>query len=403
MISSLKSCSFKSKLLTVDKIFYIMIFLFLFSLPLSEALKQFSMYSMFVLFTYFYISKNIKITIDFISIILLLHLVIVICGIFIGVNLEESLSQWSGVLRIVFVFLIFRSIDFSKVNIHFLLMILLLTFVITIIWGLFNFMNAEVHVKLKSVGSANRSAVYISLMFILSASLLYCRHEISRYLIYVSLILSFIGIIFGGSRMAIYTLPIIVLIMLSLNNKLNLRNIIYIMFFGCVILGLTIFVFKDSHVARKMLIGFSDIHRVQLWLSAIYIWSEHNIFFGIGVGNSIFFNPKDYFPESVMDYIDNTHNTFLDMLLERGVFGLFTYLAFIFSVLFRLLQLRRENVTLSSYFNIGILFFAVTFIMSFANITFRYEFALLTVLIWGILLNKSFTKENIGLNTCAKS
>jgi len=398
MISLLKKSSFKYELSTLDKVFYIMVFLFLFSLPLSEALKQFSMYSMFLLFAYSYISKDVKISYDFINIVLLLHLVIVICGISFGINSEESLSQWSGVLRISLVFIIFRNIDFSKMNANFLISILLLTFIITIIWGLFNFFDGERFIKLKSVGSANRSAVYISLMFILSMSLLYFKSKINSYLIYISLVLSFLGILFGGSRMAVYTLPILIFILLFLNKKLTIRNVVYMVVPGIIVLGVTLFIFKDSYFAKKMLVGFSDIHRVQLWLSTIYIWSEHNLFFGIGVGNSIFFSPKEYFPESIMDYIDNAHNTFLDMLLERGLLGLLTYLAFIFSILSRLISLKKESKVLNGYFNIGILFFATTFIMSFANITFRYEFALLTVVIWGILLNKSFTQENVGLS-----
>ena len=50
---------------------------------------------------------------------------------------------------------------------------------------------------------------------------------------------------------------------------------------------------------------------------------------------------------------------------------------------------------MSNYFVIGVVLWAMNIIMSFANITFRYEFGLLMVLIFGLLLNKTFTVKNV--------
>ena len=130
---------------------------------------------------------------------------------------------------------------------------------------------------------------------------------------------------------------------------------------------------------------------------AQYIFGVNIIFFlGIGVGNSIFFNPQVYFPSSVMTYIDNAHNTYLDMLLERGILGLVTYLVFLVYLLISLFRLKKNNNKLSGYFIIGIVISIMNIVMSFTNITFRYEFALLMVLIFGLLLNRSFTSKNVN-------
>ena len=158
---------------------------------------------------------------------------------------------------------------------------------------------------------------------------------------------------------------------------------------------LSVLFLDNSYLTEKLTKGFSDTPRIQLWISSIYIWLDHNLFFGIGVGNSIFFDPRTYFPDSEMTYINNAHNTFLDMLLERGIFGLITFLAFIGLLFKNLIKAKQENSQLNTYYNIGLMVLSVIFIMSFANITFRYEFALLAVMIWGLLLNKSFTEQTL--------
>ena len=300
----------KSKL-TYDYIFYFFIVLFLFSLPLTEGLKQVSLSILMLMFMISLIKKDIKIEFDLINIFLLLHLVFVLIGIFVGINLEESLKQCRDTLRIVFVFLLFRYIDLSKIDFKLIINTIFVSFILTICIGFYYFFTTtEPFVKLNSVGSPNRSAVFISIVFVLSFCLLFIKNKVNKNLLYMTFLFSSLGIILGGSRMAMYTLPLLILIVTYFFKKINLKNIFYFILFVSITISFILLFNENTHLSHKLTKGFSDIHRVQLWLSSIYIWSDHNLFFGIGVGNSIFFNPQDYFSSSVMTYIDNAHNTY---------------------------------------------------------------------------------------------
>ena len=132
--------------------------------------------------------------------------------------------------------------------------------------------------------------------------------------------------------------------------------------------------------------GINDIPRIQIWVSSIQAWIQNNSWFGIGVGNSIYINVQDFFPESALTHnIDNTHNLFLDMLLERGVFGLLTFLVFSVSIFF----IKGGNSKIDIF--IRTLTFSLL-LMGLANITFRYEFAIIFVVLVGAYLNPSIKK-----------
>ena len=382
--------------LKFDYIFSFFLLVFLFSLPITEGLKQISLSLLILMFLFQVFKKTIKIEIDIINVLLLFHLLFVLVGIFIGVNIDESLDQCRDTLRIVLVFFIFRYLDLSKIKLKWILNSIYLSFIIAVSWAFFNYFSTDLNfIKLNSVGSANRSAVFISIVFVLSLSLFFIKNNDKNIFYLITLIFSSLAIVFSGSRMVMFTFPLLIIFILYLFNNLHKKSLLYVI--GIItLLVIMALIFGDNfYILNKFSKGFSDIHRIQLWLSSIYIWYEHNWLFGIGVGNSIFFNPQNYFPSSVMTYIDNAHNTYLDMLLERGILGLLTYLGFIYFILVKLISLKNNYKLIRGYFNIGIALWVMNFIMSFANITFRYEFALLMVAIWGLLLNKSFRNENI--------
>ena len=127
--------------------------------------------------------------------------------------------------------------------------------------------------------------------------------------------------------------------------------------------------------------------RLQIWYVSIQAWLQNNIFFGVGVGNSIQFDVFDYFQNtSLTRHIDNAHNVYLDMLLERGLFGLVSFFGFMISIFF----IKDSN---NSKFPIFMKVLVCSLLlMGIANITFRYEFALLFVTLVGAYLNKSIEK-----------
>jgi hypothetical protein len=72
------------------------------------------------------------------------------------------------------------------------------------------------------------------------------------------------------------------------------------------------------------------------------------------------------------------------MLLERGILGFFTFFTFIVSLW---LGVRKEHKVL-----LRLLIFSLC-LMGFANITFRYEFALLFIVVVSAVLNSTLKKE----------
>lgn len=134
--------------------------------------------------------------------------------------------------------------------------------------------------------------------------------------------------------------------------------------------------------------GFNDIARMQIWVSSFYSWLDNSWLFGIGIGNSIFINVVDYYPnpnQALTTYIDNPHSMFLDMLLERGLLGLVTFVIFLSSIFL------FQNNNLNCKIFIRTLIFSLL-VMGIANITFRYEFAMLFVIMVGAYLNPAIKK-----------
>jgi O-antigen ligase len=212
-------------------------------------------------------------------------------------------------------------------------------------------------------------------------------HEKSSRLIFAFIILiSLISLILGASRMALFSFPVIFIIYLVFSKKINLKSLIIFCFIISVSILILFSFFSDSILATKLLMGLNDEVRVQIWVSSILSFIENNWLFGIGVGNSIFIDVISYFPNDALSRsIDNPHNLYLDMLLERGALGLFTFAAFLFSIL----KIKDNNKKFLLYIRILVL---TLLLMGLANITFRYEFALLFIILIGSYLNPSVKK-----------
>ena len=99
-----------------DKLLYIIVAIYLLFLAYSEALKNISVYLMFGYLLFQLFSRNITLTIDIVNVSILAHLTVVIIGIWVGVNSQESLNQFVDVAKIVWVFLFFREINLRFVS-----------------------------------------------------------------------------------------------------------------------------------------------------------------------------------------------------------------------------------------------------------------------------------------------
>ena len=371
-----------------DKIVFFLVAILLFFLAYSEAFKNLSSYLLIVYFLWSMFTGKIKITQDFINLSIISHLIIVLIGVFVGININESLSQVEDVIHIVLLFLFFREANLNFISYKKILYFLFIGFTFAVLVGIYEIFSSSLNrLELNSVGSVNRSAVYIMYIFVTSLCLRDQYQEKSSRLFFGFIILiSLISIILGASRMTLFSLPIILIFYLLLSKKINLKSLII---FGLIIL-VSIFsllsFLPDSVLATKLSLGLNDNTRVQIWISSILAFINNNWLFGIGVGNSIFIDVLEYFPSDALSRnIDNPHNVYLDMLLERGVLGLFTFVAFLFSII----KIKDNNYKFLVYIRALVL---TLLLMGLVNITFRYEFAILFVILIGSYLNPSIKK-----------
>jgi O-antigen ligase len=376
-----------SSLSLKDKTLFTLVAILLLFLAYSEAFKNFSAYLLIGFFLFSVVSGGIKITKDIINISIISHLAIVLIGILVGINTNESLGQVMDVIHIVILFLFFREANLHFLSYERILHFLFIGFIFAAFFGLYDLFIQGYRLNLRSVGSVNRSAVYIAYIFVTSLCLIQqYRGKFNNIIFYSVLILSLISIILGGSRMAIFSLAPIIIFYLFLLKKINYKIIILILTIIILVLSLLVNTFADTFVSSKLLQGLNDFQRLQIWSSSFSAWSENNLWFGIGVGNSIFINVEDYFHSaSLTSFIDNPHNVYLDMLLERGLLGLITFLIFIFAIFFRK-EKKLEHMKF-----IRILIFSLL-LMGLANITFRYEFAILFIVMIGAYLNPNIMK-----------
>ncbi|PJA89470.1 MAG: hypothetical protein CO138_00300 [Candidatus Moranbacteria bacterium CG_4_9_14_3_um_filter_33_15] len=82
----------------------------------------------------------------------------------------------------------------------------------------------------------------------------------------------------------------------------------------------------------------SNLGRIEMWKKSIEISSEH-IWTGVGLGNySLAVDPTAQYREPIY-----SHNTYLDILVETGVFGLFSWLALLGFSLLNFLKKTSQN------------------------------------------------------------
>lgn len=371
-----------------EKVLFSLVVILLLFLAYSEALKNLSAYLLIGFFLWSIFTGRIKITKDIINISIISHLAVVLVGIFIGININESLNQVMDVIRIVLLFLFFREANLQFLTYEKILNLLFVGFTFAFLAGMYELLSNNLgRLELHSVGSINRSAVYIMYIFVVSLCLKdEYQERFSSLLFPLILIISLISIIIGASRMAILSTPVILILYLILSKKFTLKLFSLLCVFVFTSFFLVINLLPDSLIADKLSRAFNDLPRVQIWISSIYAWTTNNLLFGIGVGNSIFIDVNEYFPNGALTgYIDNPHNVYLDMLLERGLLGLVSFVIFLFSIL----SIKENNQKFLVY--LRTLVFSLL-VLGIANITFRYEFALLFVILIGSYLNPSIKK-----------
>lgn len=305
-------------------------------------------------------------------------LAIVISSIFSNdkfMSLSSSILYIRFIFFVVFVKLFFSNDILKKYNL-FLILTLCLSFVIIDTYlqyflrvDLFgNQLDNDFAVRLTGpflhgeqiVGSYLSKFGYIAVGFILSMQLNKRTNDLIFYFFF-ALIYSIIFL--SGERMAFILFNFGLLIYLFLNKNLLIRFVK--IFFIILILISTTLLLSKGHVLKRALstfdiIGiniinrdetnnnnFLDSHYGSHFLTSIEIFKDHPLF---GVGNKMYRVEcsDDKYSRINSKYADyrcstHPHNIYFQVIAENGIFGIITFILFIFFVFKKSYQMLKSN------------------------------------------------------------
>ena len=372
---------------------YFIIFLYILALclPLSEAAKQISIFFLLILgFIYILKYKKGFKRKDYILYFGIGYILASSVSILFASDKIEAFHGMLDVFKIISIFLIIREIKFEKKVIINFALVLFLSFLIAFIWAEYDLIEGlTTRLKLYSIGHVNHSAIYIGIILIISLTLFASDEpfknskRIKMFSASVFLI-SLYAIFVAASRAIMFSIPFIVLLILYNYGFFSKKGLLII---ASSILIIVASVYSDHYTLQRIQEGMNHSYRLQLWQASIDAWLHHNIFFGIGNGNSHFIDPRAYVPDTPFHQITHSHNTFITILLEKGLFGLITYVSFILFVLIALIKRfikDRQNCLLIT----AIAVYLLNLLVSAVNTTFHDENGLLMGILWAMALQK---------------
>lgn len=204
--------------------------------------------------------------------------------------------------------------------------------------------SAEAYrITTSSASDANGSAARLLLPFSISTWKCVDRSEdASRFKLFY-LVSSFVLSIFmllTGSRTALIAILAVLLIYIFLGFQHSvIRNIVIIVLIGFLVYTLISQFMPEKLFNRLFSIQRYDLDtqsnsRTKIWESAFQYVLPSMPLWGFGIGNS----PVAMY--SVAGYYQGTHNTYLSMLMEFGIFGIPAFLYLLFSMLKKMLSHR---------------------------------------------------------------
>jgi O-antigen ligase len=160
-------------------------------------------------------------------------------------------------------------------------------------------------------------------------------------LFYPIMLLVIIGIFFSFSRASWLATSVLIFLLVSISiitkNKLFQKHFLPILLYGGIVVFLISIPFSNLIEARLKGQGrleyISKIERIQSVNSAKDILTD-NWLFGTGIGNYTINFKNNYVPSEKSYYYQPTHNTFLLIWSELGIFGLFSFLFFLIFIFF---------------------------------------------------------------------
>lgn len=380
------------------KFYNLFLVVILFTLPVTEGLKQISLTLFVLVGIYICVKEKKQFKFDIINISLFIFVLVT----FISCLLNNApVSRILDPLRCMLLFFIVRTVGTEKINFKFMFYALFAGFLTAFILACiakFTSNDTFAPLELKSIGHVNHSAIFMLLVLLISLSFVDSKDKFFKSSCFVIAIISTCGILIAGSRATMYLLPVVIfstLIYLTIKRQINIKfTLSVISIFVLAIITVAFVMQNDARFVYKISQGVSSNEtRWPIFYSAFYTWQD-NPFFGIGLGNFKDIDITTFFPGNSEIRISHAHNTFLTFLTEKGIFALLAYLVFQLSLFIKFIK----NIKTSNVIFCGLLILLFNNVISLFNTTFHHENALLMLLFWALALGVIDEKNSIFKN-----
>jgi len=363
------------------------------SLPISEALKQFSAIVIILLGVHLIFEDELKIKEDLVTYSVGGIFISSIISAILAVTPPEALQGLIDIVRILLLFLIIKNIPLNIKQVIRFKKLLFFSMLLALLYGLYElyYDSEKTKLLLNSIGQISQSSFYIVLVLSIALSHFLVSHKrLHKFLLLFVILSSLVGLFIMDNRAMIVISLLIVLLFFIFVLQSSAKNSQLLFLLIMILVIPVIILFGNDYRLEKLFLGFSQ--RDELLQVSILAWLNHNLFFGIGIENLQYINPQNYI-ETEYTSISINQNTYINYLVERGLCGLGLYLLFIFSILAALI--KKYIKTKDTLVIAAIMIWFATFIISGISTTFSDENGLLIALIWGMALNEhlSASKE----------
>ncbi|KEA45595.1 O-antigen ligase family protein [Campylobacter mucosalis] len=369
----------------IYQIYNFSLYLFLFSLPVTEGIKQISLAIFIITGTYIAINERRKFEFDIINIGLLVFMAFTILSALVN---SSPFKNVLDVTRCVIFFFVLRATGIGKINLKFAVLSLFVGFLVAFVMGCivkFGSDNPTTLFKLKSIGHVNHSSIFMLLVFSVSLAFITQKDRFLRNFSIFVAVVSLVGIFITGSRATMYISPFVLIFTLGyfgFTKQMELGKISLIFIALVAIAATSVLITPDTRIISKVAQGVTaNETRYPIFWSAFYTWQDNPIF-GIGSGMFKSIDITHYFPGNLEVRVSHSHNTFLTFLTEKGIVALLGYLAFQIGLFLKFVK----NIKSSVFVFLAFLVLGYQNVISLANTTFHHENALLMLFIWAAAL-----------------
>ena len=310
-----------------SKLYNFFLLVMLFTLPVTEGLKQISLTLFVLVGIYICVKEKRQFKFDVINISLFIFVLATFISCLVnGVSPSRVLDP----LRCMLFFFVARTVGTEKINFKFMFYALFAGFIVAFIPACvekFSDPDPEAFLILKSIGHVNHSAIYIFLIF-LTALLFISNKNKNRSINIFIAIICILALAIAGSRSTAYMIPLVSVLIFSYliyKKEVSFKLPLTLSILFCVVfftyLYITIAFTADERIYDQMSKGVQGGEfRFLIFESAFKTWQD-NIFFGIGSGNFKSIDLTHFFPQSAKAHVSHAHNTFLTFLNNIKLFN----------------------------------------------------------------------------------